>query len=529
MNKNFNVRIQNKIDTYENWNTNNPVLLSGEICGVVVPAESGAVVQEPALLFKVGDGTSAFDDLQFTSAKAADVYDWAKAAVKPSYTAAEISGLSDYISGKVQDTDTQYRIVKVDEYTYKLQSKPLGGTFADVEGGTMVIPQYDDTDVKASITALEDLIGETAVVTQISNAVSIAKTELIGKSTDAKDTNTIYGAKKYADEVGAVVLSDANAYADNKVASVKAADKSVGVSGTATAPVVGVNISKDATNKLILVDDGLKVEVPTGVDYGVTVTESIPEGFAKAYTISQAATGLNAVINIPKDMVVSSGKVVENPEGQTDGTYLELTLANATNDKVYIDVSSIIRYVTTGSKVGDQIMIDVSEDYEITATLSDGSVAKTQLTTDVQTTLNKADSALQKEDIKAGTADGCVSVKDTDVQVTGLGSAAFTDSTAYDATGTANNVKSALIGSAEDASSADTIKATKKYTDEKVKTVSDSVTTLSGKITTAEAEIAKKANDTDLKAIAKTGNVNDLVQTDGDYIIFNCGTSSTVI
>lgn len=29
-----------------------------------------------------------------------------------------------------------------------------------------------------------------------------------------------------------------------------------------------------------------------------------------------------------------------------------------------------------------------------------------------------------------------------------------------------------------------------------------------------------------LAAIAKTGNVNDLVQTDGDYLVFNCGTST---
>ena len=40
-----------------------------------------------------------------------------------------------------------------------------------------------------------------------------------------------------------------------------------------------------------------------------------------------------------------------------------------------------------------------------------------------------------------------------------------------------------------------------------------------------EAEIAKKANDADLHAIAKSGNVNDLVQTDGDVLIFDCGSS----
>ena len=40
-----------------------------------------------------------------------------------------------------------------------------------------------------------------------------------------------------------------------------------------------------------------------------------------------------------------------------------------------------------------------------------------------------------------------------------------------------------------------------------------------------EGAIALKANDADLAAIAKTGNVNDLIQTEGDVLVFDCGTS----
>lgn len=42
-------------------------------------------------------------------------------------------------------------------------------------------------------------------------------------------------------------------------------------------------------------------------------------------------------------------------------------------------------------------------------------------------------------------------------------------------------------------------------------------------------ELNAKANSADLADIATTGNVNDLIQSEGDYIIFNCGTASTVI
>ena len=41
-----------------------------------------------------------------------------------------------------------------------------------------------------------------------------------------------------------------------------------------------------------------------------------------------------------------------------------------------------------------------------------------------------------------------------------------------------------------------------------------------------QAALNTKANDADLKTIAKTGNVNDLVQTGGDVIVFQCGSST---
>ena len=41
-------------------------------------------------------------------------------------------------------------------------------------------------------------------------------------------------------------------------------------------------------------------------------------------------------------------------------------------------------------------------------------------------------------------------------------------------------------------------------------------------------DLASKANDADLAAIAKTGNVNDLVQGTNDVLVFNCGSASTV-
>ena len=131
--KNFNARFCQKIDTFENWVKNDPVLMSGELAIVNVPTAQDAISQVPAVLMKVGDGSKKFSELPWSSALAADVFPWAKAQNKPSYTAQEITGLEDFISGQIQDTDTQYQIVAAGTDGIQLQSKPkTGGDWQNV-------------------------------------------------------------------------------------------------------------------------------------------------------------------------------------------------------------------------------------------------------------------------------------------------------------------------------------------------------------------------------------------------------------
>ena len=81
--KTMQTRLQMKRDLYANWVEKNPQLLEGELAVVIIPAEAGAVVQEPAVMLKVGAKNEAgelynFNDLPWLSAVSADVYDWAK-------------------------------------------------------------------------------------------------------------------------------------------------------------------------------------------------------------------------------------------------------------------------------------------------------------------------------------------------------------------------------------------------------------------------------------------------------------------
>jgi len=180
--KTLNVRIKNKYDSYENWAESGLILEAGEIAiaytTVNVEVGNGKIEQHPELLMKVGDGSKTFANLPWLSAKAADVAAWAKAATKPTYAASEITGIdakiADYVTNEMGiqvDTDTQYKMVKVNDYQYKLMAKSKADADYTVEVGTIEIP--NDT---AAISALEALVGTDSVATQIADALKVYST-----------------------------------------------------------------------------------------------------------------------------------------------------------------------------------------------------------------------------------------------------------------------------------------------------------------------------------------------------------------
>lgn len=96
-------RLKLKYDTFANWEKVKTtfVPLKGEVCLIEVPNNVDPIHNAPSILFKVGDGATAFGDLKYGSALAADVYSWAKAANKPSYSWSEITGRPAINDGKL--------------------------------------------------------------------------------------------------------------------------------------------------------------------------------------------------------------------------------------------------------------------------------------------------------------------------------------------------------------------------------------------------------------------------------------------
>lgn len=223
-----------------------------------------------------------------------------------------------------------------------------------------------------------------AAVTALSNGqVATNKTDIAGLKTrmttaEGNITANASAAKK------------AQETADAKVASVTAGN-GITVGGTATDPTVAAKVSTTAGNILKVDATGLYVPTPTAApEYSITKDANAGD-FAAVYHLTKGGANTGVAINIPKDMVVSSGEVVKNPEGEDAGTYLVLTLANATNDKVYIPVTSLIDIYTSGSAAADKVQIAVDgTTNKISATVKAGSIELADLTSAVQNKINAA-------------------------------------------------------------------------------------------------------------------------------------------
>lgn len=118
-------------------------------------------------------------------------------------------------------------------------------------------------------------------------------------------------------------------------------------------------------------------------------TATTTAGASKSYTVKQGDVVIG-VIDIPKDMVVSEGSVVVNPEGQEAGTYIKLVIANQ-EAPLLINVGKLVDiYKTQENATQIQLSIN-SSTREISATIVAGSVGTTELADNAITTVKIAD------------------------------------------------------------------------------------------------------------------------------------------
>jgi hypothetical protein len=335
---------------------------------------------------------------------------------------------------------------------------------SEVSGYLITVAGDEDaTLVKlAQTTASGDLAADVAKLqTQVASII----TEIGKAATDTTDATGLYK-----------LIAEAKAEAEKRVLSMSGADASVNVSADANKNVtVNVAISADKDNDLSLAPDGLLVKVP---EYTLVKDATAVDDNLATYHLTKDGANIGEAINIPKDLVVKYGSVIEAevgslPTGVSEaGTYIKLILANS-DVPIYIPVGSLIEYVTGGSAATDPIQINVTSDtHKVSASILEASIAKDRLVKSVQDSLDLADSALQKGDITTGASNGSISVEGTDVAVKGLDTAAYKKVEDFDTAGEAAKVKKEVIGSsATDTKDSETIHGAKKYADAKLNDV----------------------------------------------------------
>ena len=430
----FNTRLKNRYDTLEAWNSANPVLLEGEIAVVEVSAAAENVNGEavPAILLKVGDGESNFTALPFLSGYAADVYDWAKAAVKPEYKASEITGLADYISGKVQDTDTQYKLEQdtTDKHIIKLYSKVLNGDWVEAASITTADTVYDDTALVGRVSGLETKVGNETVSKQIDDKIT------------ALDLANTYEPKGKGAEEAGKVQSALDAY------------------------------KTEVQGKLDLKADETTVE---GIDGRVTTVEG---------QVATLQGGADTAGSVDYKIAQAVANIMENPDETMNSINELVTWCNdhaadalELSNKVSANEQDIAALEGLVGTTGVAAQIEAA----ISAALKIDGVDKYALAADLTAAIGR---------IAALEAKSHEHANKTELDKIATGDVAKWNAAQANAEATA----------------------------------AAALATARGEL---ETEIAKKANDADLAAVAKTGDINDLIQKTGDYIILNGGKAAS--
>ena len=310
-----------------------------------------------------------------------------------------------------------------------------------------------DAAEKVNAKAIADEITRAKAAEQVNaTAVATEKARAEGKEGEL--------AKAIADEATRAKGAEAT-----NAAAAKAAQDDV----DAVEKDLGSVDSLSTTNKTVVgaINEVLAAVGTGGTAATVTITtDTTTTGALKSYTVKQGNTTVG-VIDIPKDMVVESGEVVTNPEGQAEGTYIKLVLANVAKP-LYINVGRLVDIYTVEAQA-TQVQLSIVDNKisaaivagSVTATelaanavttekIADTNVTKAKLSTAVQASLDKADASAAQADLtsavgridalegKFGDGEGTV-----EAQV-----AAALDAAKADATTKANKAKEDAIAAA---------------------------------------------------------------------------------
>ena len=546
----FNTRLQLKYDSWKNWYDNNPTLFAGEIAIVNVPAQTnestGEVTQKPAILFKVGDGTTDFRTLDWASGLAADVYGWAKrekGLATEIFTTDDVS-VEDVLSALKETLDN----LEASEVAYTKKAKneageTIPGEEINVEVALDSLYEAISTLSGDSSESIADLItkvnknSENIVKAQADATQALADAAAANENANSRVSTSDFEAFKSTNSQAiadaAQAAADANANAETRVktadfetfktANTQAIEAAAaGVQGNLDAyeeandaALAGVKATAEAAAVKADVDaafEGVNATIET-LATKADVAASFETVNGEIADINEAIAGINeaAATHATKEELATAkeeasaaaAKALEDAQAYADEIKSDLLGESETLEGTYDTLKEIAGWIATHE--GETVV-------ELTTAISDEEAARKAADEDFETRVSalegKVDVEKVSDAIDAGVAgeatlreaaDTALSNRIKDLEDNKAGYATTTQ--------VATAKQEAIDAAAADATSkADAAEAdANAYTDEKIG---------------------------DLHTVASTGKLGDLenegraTTADADYVIFYCGTAS---
>ena len=294
----LNTRLQLKYDTLANWTSSTFIPKKGEACIVEVPTGTSVtgVVNPPAIMIKVGNGTDKFSALPWTAATAADVYTWAK---KSGIEIEERAGTNDgsYVNELVWDSTTNKLVPKVVAFDTAMSATSTNAVQNKV--------------VKAAIDAAEKAAKDYSDSNEKTSSVSNTADKVIKVTPKTTGNNTDYALDFQYDNSGNVKFEET---ANGLKATVSITDVKVDNAVSAEKDGAGNNIvstyatkaeitakealwSKDTVTSVHGVN-AIEVTNTTAGDPNYEVALKINNGTPGNVTLTQDTNGLKANIDL---------------------------------------------------------------------------------------------------------------------------------------------------------------------------------------------------------------------------------------
>ena len=220
----------------------------------------------------------------------------------------------------------------------------------------------------------------------MANVIFKVGTKALFDALEQKDTNTLYWLEdvqelykgnllfatgKTASETAAGLMSaedkiKLDSLSPGALTGLTPVDASVIIADGEDGKTIGVQISKEAGNSLVLKTDGLFAAGTAAPEFTMEKQAEAAEGYSATYrlkrTLGAESTYVGDAINIPKDLVLQSGsvKVVTEADQPYAGaavgdTYIDLQLNDPDSSHIYIPTKGMIDteelediYVTNG-------------------------------------------------------------------------------------------------------------------------------------------------------------------------------------